>query len=389
MSREELMERTEEIFSRVYGGQSEKAVAAPGRSNIIGEHTDYNDGHVLPIAIDRFTVAAARSRSDRTVKFYSENFGEGFSIDLDEIHKDYPPWGAYVVGVVAEMEKTGYRLHGKEIAIYGNVPLGSGLSSSAAVEVCVATVVERLEGYSIPDAELVNICRRGDHNFVGVKSGPMDQFASRACRAGHAGLLDCRSLVMEHYRLPDGLIFLSIYSGIPRSLATSEYNERQESCQKAVDILRQKYPEVRALRDATVEMVEAMCGEMGDRVCRRAMHVVTEQWRVQEMVAAIQAGDEARIGHILLEGHRSLSENYEVSLPILDEMVDWLYSRPGIVGARLTGAGFGGSLIGVAKEQEVDVDALKNAFLERFGARTPEDPQLWKLVTVDGAKYSE
>ena len=387
MTQEELIKRTREIFHRQFGAEPEKVIAAPGRSNIIGEHTDYNDGHVLPVAIDRFTVAAAKNRDDRKVRFYSENFGQEFSIDLDDIQADYPKWGAYVVGVVAEMERAGYSIRGKDIAIFGNVPIGSGLSSSAAVEVCVATVVERLEAFSLADAELVNICRKGDHHFVGVKSGPMDQYASRACKAKHAGLLDCRSLVMEHYPLPDGLVFLSIYSGIPRSLAASEYNERQESCQRAVKILRKKYPEIRALRDATVDSVNEMRNDMGERVFRRALHVVTEQVRVQEMVRAFQKQDLSRIGELLLEGHNSLSKNYEVSLPILDEMINWLYLQEKIVGARLTGAGFGGSLICVA-EEGIDVARLKQEFMHRFASRTQESPELWQLRTVNGAKYA-
>lgn len=389
ITREELRASARKLFWERYSCEPEVVVAAPGRSNIIGEHTDYNDGHVLPIAIDRFTVAVARNRQDRQIRVYTGNLDESFTFDLDAVPGSRPTWASYLMGVAVEMDRAGYRLRGKDVVILGNVPIGSGLSSSAAFEVAFGTAIERLDGHSIPDAEFVDICRRGDHRFVGVKCGPMDQYAARACRKDHAGLLDCRSLVMTHYPIPLGLAFVSIYSGIPRALAGSEYNERLESCQKAVKILQRRYPEVKALRDATVEMVEELREEMGDRVYRRARHVVTEQKRVQEMVRAFESGDLAKMGELLREGHFSLSRDYEVSLPVLDQMVEWLYEQPGVVGARLTGAGFGGSLICVVREKDVDLERLKARFLDAFRERTPDAPEMWLLKTENGAKYSD
>ena len=387
-TREALLEAARAVFAKQFGRSAEAAVAAPGRANLIGEHTDYNDGHVLPIAIDRFTVAAAAHRNDTRVRVYSENLHEAFECDLDAIPADRPGWASYIIGVLAEMRAAGHRIGGKDIAVFGNVPMGSGLSSSAALEISVATAVERLEGLHLADADMVAICRRADHHFVGIQSGPMDQFASRACRAGHAGLLDCRSLEMTHYPLPGHYLFLSVYSGIPRALANSEYNERLESCRKAVALLQQHHPDVRALRDASPELLEQVRGDMDDRIYRRARHVITEQQRVFALIEAMQQDDAARIGEILKAGHDSLSRDYEVSLPILDEMIDWLYRQPGIIGARLTGAGFGGSLITVAERDRVDAERVQQEFLAAFGDRTPEPPQLWPLITVDGAKYA-
>ncbi len=384
----QIFEEALEVFKKQFSREPEKVVAAPGRANIIGEHTDYNDGHVLPIAIDRYTVAAGANRPDRIFKFYTANFNEKFEFNMDDLPQKRPQWVSYMMGVAAEIENDGFKMSGKEIAVYGNVPIGSGLSSSAALEIATATLFERLEGWNMEDARMVNICRRADHNFVGVNSGPMDQFASRACRKGHAGLLDCRSLEMTQHKLPDNILFLSIYSGIPRSLATSEYNERQESCQKAVEILKKTNPGVTALRDATTKMVEAAKHELGDRVYRRAKHVVTEEQRVFDILEAFTKNNLTRIGKLLLEGHKSLSVDYEVSLPILDEMIEWFYKRTGVIGARLTGAGFGGSLICLVETEKTDIEELTASFIEEFKNKTPESPEIWQLTTVDGAKYN-
>ncbi len=386
-NRERLLEETAGYFRERFAGEAELTVAAPGRANLIGEHTDYNDGHVLPVAIDRYIVAAAADRADRRFRLYAADLDEYFEFESGELPEKRPVWVSYVGGVIVEMRRAGFEVGGKEIAIHGDVPPGSGLSSSAALEISTATAMERLEGLEIEDGRMVNICRRADHNYVGIKSGPMDQFASRACRAGHAGLLDCRVLEMTHHPLPEGIDFFSIYSGIPRALVTSEYNERQESCQEAVRILAAANPEVGALRDATPEMVGALKEKLGERIYRRARHVVTEQQRVFALIEAFGKGDRVAVGDILLAGHRSLSEDYEVSLPVLDEMIGWLYARPGAVGARLTGAGFGGSLVFLAREGELDAEELTRALAAEFGGGTPEPPEVWKLKTVDGARY--
>jgi galactokinase len=382
-----LFEQAVVSFKNQFSSAPGIAVAAPGRSNLIGEHTDYNDGHVLPIAIDRYLVAAANRRSDRTFRVYSTGLNEAYQFDPGHLSAERPRWSSYIVGVVAELERDGHIISGMDILVHGDLPIGSGLSSSAALEIAVATAIERLEGLELADAQLVKACRRADHNFVGVHSGPMDQFASRACRAGHAGLLDCRSLELSNRILPSNVEFLSIYSGIPRSLATSEYNERQSSCQHAVALLQARYPQIRALRDATLEQVEAQKQVLGDLAFRRARHVVTEQRRVFDVIAAFEANDLARAGRLLFEGHRSLAEDYDVSLPVLDEMIEWLYGQPGVVGARLTGAGFGGSLICVVEAGAVDAEQMSARFIDRFAPKTPETPALWNLRSVDGAKY--
>jgi galactokinase len=387
MTRERLAEEAKNAFQKHFSCLPDLTVLAPGRANLIGEHTDYNDGHVLPVAIDRFTAASAANRSDRTFRLYTANLDDAFEFDADDLPEERPAWASYMMGVIVELEREGFKLSGKDIIVHGNVPLASGLSSSASLEMGTATAIERLEGLEIDDGRMVQVCRRAEHHFAGVQCGPMDQFASRACKSGHAGLLDCRSLTMMHEKLMEGVGYLSIYSGIPRSLDTSEYNERQASCKKAVEILREADPNIRALRDGSPELVESQKQILGDRVYRRAKHVVKEQRRVFALVDACRQNDLERAGKLLVEGHMSLSNDYEVSLPLLDEMVDWLCQQPAVVGARLTGAGFGGSLICLVESNNADVEGLAGKFREAFGRKTPEPPEIWKLTTMDGAKY--
>lgn len=385
-----LYEKTIGAFTENIGNTPELTIFAPGRANIIGEHTDYNDGHVLPFAIGLGVCAAVKNRTDRKLILHAENFGEDFACDADAIPQKRSGWASYVVGVFAELEAAlGIRLRGKEIAIAGNVPIGSGLSSSAALEIAIATAIERAENLELDDANIVEACRRADRKYVGVNSGPMDQFASRACKAGHAGLLDCRSLEMTHHRIPEGLVFLSIDSGIPRKLTDSAYNERVEACSQAVEVIARRHDGVRALRDVSMEMLEATREELDDRTHARARHVVTEQERVFGAIDCLKKRDFTRLGTLLSEGHRSLSKDYEVSTPLLDSMVEWLEKQPGVLGARLTGAGFGGSLICVAENTSIDIDSLATGFHSEFAGKAPENPAVYKLNVVDGARYRE
>ncbi len=380
-----LFERSLALFGEQFTGRPALVAAAPGRANIIGEHTDYNDGHVLPIAIDRFVAAAVRKRGDGRYRLHSANLGESFSFDVESLPAALPQWASYIVGVVAELAVCGVPSTGQDMLVVGEVPLGSGLSSSAALEVAVATALERSEGLTLSDVDLAAACRRAEHRYAGTLCGPMDQVAARACRAQHAMLLDCRSLAVSHLPLPPGLGFLSVYSGIPRSLAASGYNERLECCRGAVVRLREAGMEIQALRDLRLEELAVNRTVLGDRIFRRVRHVVTEQERVREMTIRLDTGDIDAVGHLLLAGHLSLSQDYEVSLPILDRMVEWLIAQPGVIGARLTGAGFGGSLIVAGKIRDMDVPALEQRMIGAFARHTPEPPAVWQLRAVDGA----
>jgi galactokinase len=382
-----LAERTLAVFEERFGRPAILAVLAPGRVNLIGEHTDYNDGHVFPCAIDRYTAAAIAPRADRRVHLLSANLGEEYSYELGQLPPIRPTWVSYIGGVIEELREESLFSRGLDITVLGNVPLGAGLSSSASVEVAVATAIERLTGASIEDTRLVSACRRAENRWVGIQSGPMDQFAARACRSNHAGLLDCRHLVMAHYPLPASLLPLSIYTGFPRALAASEYNDRRNACAQAVETLSARFPGVRALRDVTPEMLDLADGQLDDVANRRVRHVVLEQERVRAFAGALETENIATLGRLLEEGHRSLSTLYEVSLPLIDEMVEWLREQPDILGTRLTGAGFGGSLVCLARRDSLDIEALTAGFLAQFGPRTPEPPLIWPLAPANGARY--
>jgi len=206
----ELVGGAADAFRRQFTREPELIVVAPGRANLIGEHTDYNEGHCLPVAINLYMAVAAAGRTDRVFRLHTANLDESFDYEADRLPEERPTWVSYMMGVIAELERDGFEFSGKDIAVFGNVPIGSGLSSSAALEVATATAIERLEGLEADDVQIVNACRRADHNFVGINSGPLDQFSSRVCKAGYAGLLDCRALTLENKKLPDGIEFLSV-----------------------------------------------------------------------------------------------------------------------------------------------------------------------------------
>lgn len=384
-----LAERTMTVFAERFGRPAVLAVLAPGRVNLIGEHTDYNEGHVFPFAIDRYTCAAIAPRTDRRFHLHSANLGEEFAFDAGMLPPNRPTWVSYIGGVIEELREENLFLRGLDITVLGNVPLNAGLSSSASVEIAVATAIERLTETAIDDMRMVNACRRAENRWVGIQSGPMDQFAARACRAGHAGLLDCRHLVMAHYPLPDNLLPVSVYTGIPRMLTSSEYNDRRAACMSAVEHLMTRFPGLRSLRDATPEMLDLVDGHLEATVLRRARHVVHEQERVRTFAGALETEDLETMGRIIREGHESLRDNFEVSIAEIDEMAEWLDAQPGVLGTRLTGAGFGGSLICLTLREHIDLEKLTAGFIEQFSGRTPEPPLIWPLAPANGARYQK
>jgi galactokinase len=385
--RQALIDRAVDAFNKHFTTPPSHVILAPGRINLIGEHTDYNDGHVLPIAIDRFTAAAVANRDDDQFNVHTVNLEDSFTFELHNLPEQRPTWASYVMGVVAEMAKAGHSFSGKDITIFTNIPIGAGVSSSAALEVVIATAIERLDGLNLEDGEVVSICRKADHNYVGINSGPMDQFASRACQADHCGLLDCRSLEMINYPLPDGIDYLAVYSGVPRELAASAYNERQAACQAAVQAMNSLGENFKALRDATLDDLLAAEDKLDEVFFKRARHVISEQQRVFDFIDAAGNADLAGMGRLLREGHESLGRDYDVSLPVLDEMIDWLYEQPEVVGARLTGAGFGGSLVCLVDKQVADVERLSAEFNATFADKTPDDPDMRRFTSEDGARY--
>jgi galactokinase len=356
--------------------------AAPGRVNLIGEHTDYNDGFVLPAAIDRQVVAAAGRREGGRLRVWSLQTGPPADLELEGIGPGrVEGWAAYPAGVAWALGQAGTKVGGVDLVVDGDVPAGAGLSSSAALECAAATALADLFGAGLDRVFLAGVARRAENEVVGVPSGVMDQMVSMLGRAGHALFLDTRSLDTEQVPLPleaAGLCLLVLDTRAGHRLVDGAYADRRAACEAAAAVLG-----VPALRDATLERVEAAAGELGDPGFRRARHVVTENARVLEAVGLLRAGELDRLGPLLAASHASLRDDYEVSSPELDTAVAAAVAA-GAVGARMTGAGFGGSAIAlVATDLAGRVgDRVRDAFATAgFGP-----PAVEAVTASDGAR---
>jgi len=330
---------------------------APARVNIIGEHTDYNDGLVLPTTTALFTSVAAVPRPDRIIRIESREMRNVQSFDLDDIEPaKNPGWIDYAKGVAAELEAEGIRLQGANLEIESQIPLGGGLSSSASFELAVATALLRLADRSLPGPSLAAICQRAEIRYAGVNCGIMDQFTIACCKRGNAMLLDCRSLDIEQVAIPPSAGMLIIDSGVKHRLPESAYNKRSDECAEAVKILSQHAPQVVALRDLKMEMLETQKDRLGDLLYRRCRHVVSENQRVRDAYAALRSGDLEKLGNLISASHASLRDDFEVSCDEVDQLVQIADECTDVPGSRILGAGFGGcvlSLVGLDNIEEV------------------------------------
>ena len=358
---------------------------APGRVNLIGEHTDYNDGFVMPAALDFFTWVRLSPLEQRRLQIFSENFNEEVEVDLDD--KDLAArghWSDYPVGVAVMMERAGHRLRGARLRIRGDVPIGSGLSSSAAIEVATACALAANSGLKIDARELALLCQRAENEFVGARVGIMDQFVSLFGQAQHALLLDCRSLEFKLLPLPDNVRLIICNTMVKHELASSAYNERRAQCEAGVRHLAQFYPNVRALRDVTIEQLEQHRTELPDVVYRRCRHVITENARVIEAGEALAQQDLNRFGKLMGESHVSLRDDYEVSSVELDLMVELAQKMDGIYGARMTGGGFGGSTVNLVREERTGEFRARVA--ESYEMVTKIKPEIYVCSAGNGAE---
>ena len=357
-------------FAAVFGGAPDLVVRSPGRVNLIGEHTDYNDGWVLPAALDIGTDLAARPRSDGMLRFVAARLeGASDEAPVDDLRPDDgPEWTRYVRGAAALVRESGCEFPGADILIDSDLPIGAGLSSSASVEIGVALVVLTLGGATMDPRTLARLGQRVENEVVGVRSGIMDQLAVACGLAGHALLIDCRSLDTEAVAIPDDVRVLVVDSAVPRTLAGSAYNQRRAECESALRCLQAADPDLRALRDVTPELLSAEQHRLDGAQVRRARHVVTENQRVLDSAAALRRGDVADFGRLMLDSHASLRDDYEVSGPELDTLVAIAVQTPGVLGARLTGAGFGGCAVALAAADQAG--AAAGAIAERYRRTT-------------------
>jgi galactokinase len=343
---EALTARFRELF-----GASPRIFLAPGRVNVIGEHTDYNDGFVMPATIAFYTWVAAAKREDRALEAYSDHFDEKISLSLDALAG--PPrkhWSDFIRGVAAVLQNAGYKLPGVNLVIHGEVPLGAGLSSSASLEVATALALSSFSGIDVPRLELVKLCQKAEHEYVGTRCGIMDQFIAVFGAAGHALMLDCRSLEYQLLPIPQDIRLVVCNSMVRHELASGEYNRRRADCEEGVKLLQPHLPRIRALRDLGVADLEAWKQVLPATVYRRCRHIVTENQRVLAGAQALQSGNAGRFGQLMYRSHASLRDDYQVSCRELDLLVDLASSSPGVYGARMMGGGFGGCTVNLLRE---------------------------------------
>jgi len=360
--------------------------SAPGRVNLIGEHTDYNDGFVLPMAIDRRVSVAAAPRDDDRVVIHSAVFDgtDEFTLPVVRQAGSSAVWSAYVRAVLWAMESAGMPLRGMDATVAGNVPLAAGLSSSAALELAVARVCCEMAGVTWDPVAMARLGQRAENEFVGVQCGIMDQVAASCSRAGHAMLLDCRTLAMAWFPTAASAAVVVMNTGVRRSLAGSEYNERRSACDAVVSAIREREPSVRALRDVTRPMLDAARGRVGDVAWKRALHVVTENARPAAFAEALSRGDVAGAGALMDESHASLRDLYEVSSTHLELICDAARDHPACHGARLTGAGFGGCAIAL-----VDADGAADFIASvqpAYEAKSYRKSEFFVARADDGAR---
>ena len=373
-------------FRERYGRDDARVYKAPGRVNLIGEHTDYNDGFVMPLAIDFYVFVAIAPRSDRKLVVYSENFDETVEINLDERNPlAEHHWSDYPRGVAVMLERAGHRLGGADLFIRGRVPIGAGLSSSAAIEVAVGYALLDLAGVSIDLVDLARTCQRAENEFVGMRCGLMDQFIACFGQRDSVLMLDCRSLEFKLLPLDQSDASLVICNTMVRhELAASAYNTRRAECEEGVRIAVRSLPDVHSLRDVTAEELTGLRDELPATIYKRCRHVVSENDRVVRSAGALEAADLRRFGELMYESHRSLRDDYEVSCAELDVMVDLARTQDGVFGARMTGGGFGGCTINLVQTQSVD--SFRGEIQTNFKNATGIDAEIYVVKPASGVE---
>ncbi len=341
------IQRVVQAFEQYCGGQPVFIVQAPGRVNLIGEHTDYNDGFCLPLAIDRATWIALRPR-DGEVNVHALDMDDAAMFALDALPRDGADWSRYVAGVAWALQQNGYTLCGWEGVLRGDVPIGSGLSSSAALELAMARAFAAVSGFEWQPTRMAQIAQQTENRWLGLQSGIMDQLISANGVAGHALLMDCRTLSLSPVPLPGATAVVVMDTKTPRGLVNSAYNQRRAECERAAEVLG-----VAALRDADLTDLEQAADRLDAVVFRRARHVISENERTLRAAEAMRAGDAAALGRLMNASHDSLRDDYEVTSHTLDTMVNSARRQSGCLGARMTGAGFGGCAIALVRQADV------------------------------------
>lgn len=383
-TRQELIGMCVDLFRTRFNANPLCVASAPGRVNLIGEHTDYNSGYVLPAAINRVVAVAAAGRSDKTLHIYSHNLRASVKVPLDDLQPlKTNAWANYVAGVAYFLKRACLGMTGANICIFGNVPRGAGLSSSAALELASATSLSTLFGGHLSIVELAKLCQQAENEFVGVQCGIMDQYTSAMGKAHHAMFLDCQSLEHEFIPIPHGVRLLICETGLKRRLRNSDYNRRRQECTQAVHQLSSVYPSITSLRDVSLQDFLKSEQSLDPTLRKRVRHVIGENGRVLQSVAALKEGNLGEFGKLMYQSHLSLKLDFEVSCSELDTVVDICAESEGVYGARMTGAGFGGSAVCLVDKDNVNEVRIR---LEReYPEKTGCSPTIHQCTSDDGA----
>lgn len=364
------------------------SVRAPARVNLIGGHTDYNGGYVLPAALDLEITASARPRADNKVIVRAEDIGETAEFSLDAVapRKEHA-WINYIQGVAFFLVREGYALRGADISIKGSIPTGAGLSSSAALEVASALIFQKVSGFEMALADTALLCQRAENEFVGMRCGLMDQFACCLGRKGSALFLDCRLLEFERVPIDSRMRIVICNTGVRRELASSEYNIRRGECERAAGLLGAEIPGVKELRDVSPAQLRERAGILPEPLFKRARHVVSENGRVLRAAEALKSRDYGEFGRLLTDSHRSLRDDFCVSCPELDLMVELASGAGGVCGARMTGAGFGGCAVSLVPEE--NIEEFMSCVPGKYREKTGIDPKIYVCEAADGAGITD
>ena len=368
-----------EAFQQRYGSRPTLWVRAPGRVDLMGSHTDYNQGFVLTLPIDRDTWIAARATGDRRVRLYSLNLDESVELDLDEPAPSTQGFGRYVQGVAMILRDEGFPLCGFAAVVHSTVPLRSGLSSSAALEAATAVLLSQLGGFSVEPVRLAKLCQRAENEIVGMKCGILDQYSSILGRAGAAVVLDCRQLTHENAFLPEDVHVVICNTCAPRELTGSEYGERRAQCEEGARRLDIEY-----LRDVTIEQFTRREGELPAVVARRCRFIIEESDRVLCLARALTQNDRVAIGRLTAASYAGARDLFEIGAPAMDAMMRAMTSAPGVIGARQAGAGLGGCLVAFVQENELE--AFVDHVRRQYAAESGITPEVYPVCAADGAE---
>lgn len=361
---------SEQFKSHFHTTEEPLIVCSPGRINLIGEHTDYNDGFALPASIDKAAYMAVSPREDGVISLYAANFNETHECYVDALFKSDKHWPNYILGVVEQLKPVSKNITGFNALLTSNIPIGAGLSSSAAVECSTVFALDSLLNLNLSKAEMAHIAQMAEHTFAGVNCGVMDMFTSLFGKKDHVIKLDCRTLLYEYVPFTfNGHKILLLNTNVHHKLSESAYNERRQQCEKGVEIIKKYHPQVQALRDVDLDMLYKYVQPVSDIIYKRCKYVVEENIRLQQACIHVKEGNLSALGRLMLETHHGLRHEYEVSCTELDFLVDTLKDHPHVLGCRMMGGGFGGCTINIVAEHAVDeiIERIKPAYEKATG----------------------